>query len=520
MADNDQALGPVAQQGAATPLYGPMGQVLPGPTIAVTSPSSSTTRVKPTAGYMQSIEDQKAAMGAEASALDVAARAEADAAFQQKLVFDQELQNEKTRQAARAQAIADWNKRIGEAQKQLSDRIEKASADPTGYWEDRTEGERTRARIGVWLSAFGAGITGGDNLAIKTINDNIERDLKIKQAKSEKMFRLAEQSRGLLSDAYRQKAEELGDMDAQRTAAWQNVAKEMESIKLGFLPAQKRSEADQKIALVSQKAAQSLQDANKNLETRVTSESGHTTTTMPMNGGKDSRPRTSNDVQNFSMMESLGEIGRRQLELMQDPSAVPTPEMMREYEQNENILINRAEKEQEGGAPSVFWSKVLRALPDWMPGSIPKQAYPKGANPKQREYMDNDAVLGHFRAQKLGGQTAVANARTLHTIMAPAKGMGGENQADAVRKSAQQAKEFVDAAQRASEISVAGEREAKLHPEVRAERSATPAATSAPTPAMTPLQMAKMARARLSVDPNDKTAIEVLKHLESMDVSR
>lgn len=464
-------------QNAQPMVIGPMGQPV-YPTVAVTSPSSTTTRVKPTKGYMQSIEDQKAAAQAEEDAINYGVNVDTNIAAAQKGIFDSALVAEQARIKARADAMASWNTRIGEARKQLDERIQQASAEPTSYWADRTEGERTQARIGSWLSAFGAAITGGDNLALKKISENIERDIKVKQAKSERLFKLAEQSRGLLSDSYRAKAEELGDMDAQRAAAWQVVAKQMESVKLGFLPAEKRAEADQKIALVQQKAAENLQNAHEKLADKVASESGHTTTTTPL-GGKNERPTPSIDVQNFSRMEALGEIAARQQELMSDPDAIPTAAMQREYEQNENILINRAEKEQEGGAPSVMWSNFLRWLPDWMPGHVPSQAYPKNANAKQREWLDNDAVLGHFRAQQLGGQTAVANPRTLHTLMAPAKGMGGEDRPDAIRKSKLQSKEFQDQAKRAEEVSRVGEKEARLHPGATAPKPAASARGSA-----------------------------------------
>lgn len=298
----------------------------------------------------------------------------------------------------------------------------------------------------------------GEGALQKQINHDLNLDQQRKEFALKAVIERAKQN-GASAEALAEIQKKGGDrIEATRQA----LLKRFESDTMAALSAypQHKQAAQMELAKIQQQNAQRM--SNLILEHTGSTVGGKETTVTGAKGSGNGRPTPSTDVQNFSRMVSLGEIAARQQELMQDPEAIPTADMQREYEQNENILINRAEAEQEGGAPSVMWSNFLRALPDWVPGSIPTQAYPEDANPKQREFMDNDAILGHFRAQQLGGQTAVANPRTLHTLMAPAKAMGGEDRADAIRKSKLQSKEFQDQAKRVEEVSRVGEKEQKL----------------------------------------------------------
>ena len=181
----------------------------------------------------------------------------------------------------RQAAAAALRERVDQARKTYADRVQKAAEEPTKFWDDRTAGDRTMARIGVWLSAFGQGIAGGDNQAIHYLNQQIEQDLKVKQARSERLFKLADLSSGMLSDAYRARAEELGDMDAQRAAAHQVVLMQMEQIKNGVLPQTMVKEAEAKIAAWQQKTAESLRPGDQAVAPKSTI---HSSTTIPLAG--------------------------------------------------------------------------------------------------------------------------------------------------------------------------------------------------------------------------------------------
>jgi len=236
----------------------------------------------------------------------------------------------------RQAAASALQERIDQARQTYQERLEKAAAEPTSFWDDRTAGERTTARIGVWLSAFGAGISGGDNQAIKNINQQIEQDLKVKQARSERLFKLADLSSGMLADAYRARAEELGDMDAQRAAAHQVVLMQMEQIKNGVLPQTMVKEAEGKIAAWQQKTAESLRTGDQAVAEHVTK---HSSTTIPL-AGKAAAPApiinaTTGAVegaaapadaaainkQNATTAELLGAIGDAKKILKENPNA-------------------------------------------------------------------------------------------------------------------------------------------------------------------------------------------------------
>jgi hypothetical protein len=192
-------------------------------------------------------------------------------------------------------------------------------------------------------------------------------------------------------------------------------------------------------------------------------------------GAKGDRPTPSTDVQNFSTMQANGKIAERILEL-QKLGAVPTPQMRREYEQNEHLLLNRAIKESEGGAPSQAWSKVLRTV-----GAVPENSYPETASKLQREYLDLTTVLGHYRVFKMGGQTALASPEGRRAIMGPGQGGAGEPEEAASRKDALMATEFVEAAKRAEEVSRVGEKERKLEAQA-AGKVGSPNRVRAPSP--------------------------------------
>ncbi len=60
---------------------------------------------------------------------------------------------------------------------ELSDALQNNKIDPNRLFANSSTPNKILAGIGVMLSGIGAGLTGKDNLAVKTINDSIERDI-------------------------------------------------------------------------------------------------------------------------------------------------------------------------------------------------------------------------------------------------------------------------------------------------------------------------------------------------------
>ena len=177
----------------------------------------------------------------------------------------------------RRAAAYDLQQRIDTARQTYLDRVQRAAAEPTKFWDDRTTGDRTQARIGVLLGVLGGAMNGtGQNTAQDYLDKQIELDTRNKAARSERLMKLADQSSGVLADAYRARAEELGDMDAQRAAAHAVVSAQMQNLINAGMPDQLRQQALQLKAKWDQTTAEKLQAGAEKVAGQVVQERSKT----------------------------------------------------------------------------------------------------------------------------------------------------------------------------------------------------------------------------------------------------
>lgn len=192
--------------------------------------------------------------------------------------YMQELERQKAAADLRIKAAhEDYNKRYADAV---------AAQKMPGFWEDKTEEQKSRARLGMWLSAIGAGFAKKESSAIKYINEAIDRDTKQKAGRADRLMRLAEQSKGSLSEAYRMRAEELSNTTLQHAAMVKGLADYADAFISTMLPAQQQSQARQKQAELEVEANKWLAQAHQELNTKTNWQSGHTVTTTALDGNK------------------------------------------------------------------------------------------------------------------------------------------------------------------------------------------------------------------------------------------
>lgn len=90
---------------------------------------------------------------------------------QEQLDFNKKIEELNQR---RSQEVETYLKNMNEAQKQLEDT---AKINPNRYWEEKSTGSKIAASIGIALGAIGAAVAGGENQALKIINNAIDRDI-------------------------------------------------------------------------------------------------------------------------------------------------------------------------------------------------------------------------------------------------------------------------------------------------------------------------------------------------------
>jgi hypothetical protein len=251
---------------------GPMGITMPSTTTGTT-----TTKQTEDADTLALKEDYaKAGMAGSQATM---AEAESKAIAQEKANALAEAETEEIRRynIDRQAAAYDLQQRIDTARQTHLDRVQRAAAEPTKFWDDRTAGDRTQARIGVLLGVLGGAMNGtGKNTAQEYLDKQIELDTRNKAVRAERLMKLADQSSGVLSDASRARAEELGDMDAQRTAAHAVIASQIQNLINAGMPDQMRQQALQLKAKWDQTTAEKLQAGADKVAGQVVSENKKT----------------------------------------------------------------------------------------------------------------------------------------------------------------------------------------------------------------------------------------------------
>ena len=281
MADDEQ---PTGNTGA------PVANLMPTPGMApltpshtVTSGQTNVTSVKPSAGFLSGIRQGQMASQQEQDAAATGNEAQVQLARQQAALYQGQAATDEQYLRERQALRAEHEQRLRDAHADLDQRIQAASQDPTSFWDDRSSSDRILARIGVFLGAIGGSVTGGGNKALDYLNSQITADTEAKQKRGEKLMKLAETSKGLLADAYRQRAEDLQDVDAQHAAGLQMISNQAETYAKTMLPTELQAQGMQKVAQLKQAAAMKLQEAHEKLNTRIESQGGHTTDVTALN---------------------------------------------------------------------------------------------------------------------------------------------------------------------------------------------------------------------------------------------
>ena len=112
-------------------------------------------------------------------------------------VQDEKVQSLKDLQKASDVHYAEIQKRASD----LRDQIANGKIDPNHYWAEKGTGGRISASIGLLLSGLGAGLGHTENMAMKVIQSNIDRDI---SAQKDNL----DTKKSLLADTYR----ETGDL--------------------------------------------------------------------------------------------------------------------------------------------------------------------------------------------------------------------------------------------------------------------------------------------------------------------
>jgi len=85
-------------------------------------------------------------------------------------------------------------------------------------------------------------------------------------------MKLAEHSTGVLSEAYRQRAEDLADKDAQRKVGWDIMGKQVEAATMASQVPQAQAQGAQLLAQVQAKGAEAEQAARAKIMATTTHE--------------------------------------------------------------------------------------------------------------------------------------------------------------------------------------------------------------------------------------------------------
>ena len=186
----------------------------------VTAGVSTSTATGSTRALGPSKETLDAAMKAQAelgqAQADLAQR-QADAQLAQARYIREQAQAEEKARMDQAIVEEETQRRLAPVNQAIDtarQQYQSMSVDPNRWWNSRTTEQRNSATLALFLGAVGAGITGGQNVAIKDIDDNIKRDIDAQLANiDKKRGELTELQR--VAQTVRQQG---GDIQAQKNA--------------------------------------------------------------------------------------------------------------------------------------------------------------------------------------------------------------------------------------------------------------------------------------------------------------
>lgn len=168
--------------------------------------------------------------------------------------------------AARQQLDAERRSATGAARdsyRRAADRAASLSVDPDGFYHSRGVGGTIASAIAIGLGGLSSAVSGGPNVVLDMINDEIERDLAAQQQRIDSAFRRAE-AEGTLYDMTRQEYADRGAaLDAARALAMENVAAQIAEREAGLGSEEARVNAEAMAAQLRDAAAAARAEAER-----------------------------------------------------------------------------------------------------------------------------------------------------------------------------------------------------------------------------------------------------------------
>jgi hypothetical protein len=472
------------------------------------SPQSTTTRVVPTQQWRDSEKAVSQAAGDEITGVQNETAAKVQAASDEAAVMQPGVDADFRQQTDRITQQEESRQRIEEARQKVTQTIADASKEPTKFWDDRTADQRTYARIGVALGGLAQGLSGSkSNQVLDYLEREVDRDTKAKQARAEHLYKLAEQSRGMLSDAYRERAEDLSNADLNRAANWSIIQKQAETIAKSGMAGQLTAQGQQLIAQIQGKTAGNIQAFENNLNTKTESQSARSVTTQKLGGSSGSTARVA-DADKAAMAQEMAEKAQ-DFAALSAKGAAPSAEQQADYYDRENKMVARQKSESESTVQSALGSVGRKA------GVLPSGTFPEDWTEDNRRYMQLKTDMMHaYKVAQLGGSSGLNTPEGYqHFVSTGMTGRGvTPEQAAAEDKDlirwAQTQNQYVKDASRTGNITEAKGSDAKV-----AQRMGNPSTAKAQDPmASMDLATAKAkAQAILKADPNNARMAKFLR---------
>ena len=473
------------------------------------SPQSTTTRVAPTQQWRDSEKAVSQAAGDEITGVQNETAAKVQAARDEAAVMQPGVDADFRQQTDRITQQEEARQRIEENRQKVSQTIAAASKEPTKFWDDKTADQRTYARIGVALGGLAQGLSGGkSNQVLDYLEREVDRDTKAKQARAEHLYKLAEQSRGMLADAYRERAEDLSNADLNRAANWSIIQKQAETIAKSGMAGQLTAQGQQLIAQIQGKTAEKIQSFENNLNTKTESQTAHSVTTQKL-GGSSGAPARVADADKAAMAQEMAEKAQEFADLSAKPGAAPSADQIADYHDRENKMVARQKSESDSTVQSALGS-VGRKV-----GALPSGTFPEDWTEDNRRYMQLKTDMMHaYKVAQLGGSSGLNTPEGYqHFVSTGMTGRGvTPEQAAAEDKDlirwAQTQNQYVKDASRTGNIVEAKGSDSKV-----ASRMGNPSATKAQDPVanMKLADMKARAKADLRADPNNARAAKFLR---------
>lgn len=155
----------------------------PEPMEAMTTAEITETRMRQTP-ELQAVQARKSDLATrQKAALDAVAAAETAGTADQMRLMD-ELATEEADLSAEEQTVrSEYSRRISEAQAEIdAERSQLAQMKPETFWQREDTGSKLLMGLAVLVGGLGAGLAGGENQALKAMNNAIDRDLQQQEA--------------------------------------------------------------------------------------------------------------------------------------------------------------------------------------------------------------------------------------------------------------------------------------------------------------------------------------------------